>query len=641
MSSESKSATLTDWLMIAISPLLIMMMVGSFAFFLIEVFYLGQYSGRMSYTMFFFVFAIVLIARISIEEGYRKAAGYAALLGAATLFALDAYGDYPPGILKTLSPLINLLILVMIWWTSNKLTWDCTHFDETRRASGRGVLAAVGLDPTTNPRPNVDDPELELQVQPKKTAKPEEGLLGWFSRWNKHSDDQNRKPHTAGTWVLYLSLAAIPIFGLGQALIPASDTARRRATLMQMTVFVGSALALLATTSLLGLRKYLRERNARIPNSMTYGWLGIGALLIVIFVGVSMVLPRPNSETALVDFSRQKTKSRDASKFAQVNDSDAGKGEGTQGTKTENDPGAKQTQKNPDAKQPGPKDPNAKQQSGDGKEQSKNSGNQNSDSKDQSQKGDKSQNKDGSEPSKDKQQNSKQKEQSQQKKDAQKDEQSKEKNNEKQQDDADRKQENKSERTEPRASQMLEAIGNFLKWLVWIAIAIAVIAGVIYFILNYLSEFTTWAKNLLDWLKNLFKRKSPSESASDDDPVRPEVGKVILPSFADFSNPFRDGRAKALPVGQVIEYSFHALNGWACDQECGRKPGETPHEFVARLKELYPDLAELVEPLANNYSQAAFSQKPLPEVALSNARRLWKLLETYDHSSVDTRAGVE
>ena len=38
------------------------------------------------------------------------------------------------------------------------------------------------------------------------------------------------------------------------------------------------------TTSFLGLRRYLRQRNLQMPAAMTGLWLGIGALLIAVFL---------------------------------------------------------------------------------------------------------------------------------------------------------------------------------------------------------------------------------------------------------------------------------------------------------------------------------------------------------------------
>ena len=42
-------------LVTALSPVLVMLMVGSLVFFLVEVLYAGKYSGRLLYTLFFFV----------------------------------------------------------------------------------------------------------------------------------------------------------------------------------------------------------------------------------------------------------------------------------------------------------------------------------------------------------------------------------------------------------------------------------------------------------------------------------------------------------------------------------------------------------------------------------------------------------
>src|ERR1700752_3016296 len=61
--------TSVDYLAIAISPALIMALVGSLVFFLIEVLYVGDWVGRLNYAFGLFVFATVLIGRISIEMG--------------------------------------------------------------------------------------------------------------------------------------------------------------------------------------------------------------------------------------------------------------------------------------------------------------------------------------------------------------------------------------------------------------------------------------------------------------------------------------------------------------------------------------------------------------------------------------------
>jgi len=45
--------TLADYLVVAIAPALIMLLVGSLMWFLVEVFYQGEFKGRMLWIMAF------------------------------------------------------------------------------------------------------------------------------------------------------------------------------------------------------------------------------------------------------------------------------------------------------------------------------------------------------------------------------------------------------------------------------------------------------------------------------------------------------------------------------------------------------------------------------------------------------------
>ena len=73
--------TNADYVAIAVSPALVMALVGSLVFFLIEVLYVGEYSTRLNYVFALFVFATVLIARIAIEMGSERAAMFSLPLG--------------------------------------------------------------------------------------------------------------------------------------------------------------------------------------------------------------------------------------------------------------------------------------------------------------------------------------------------------------------------------------------------------------------------------------------------------------------------------------------------------------------------------------------------------------------------------
>src|SRR5262249_50470726 len=126
------------------------------------------------------------------------------------------------------------------------------------------------------------------------------------------------------------SLAALPIFGLGQSLIPAEEEESRKYTFWLAAFYVASGMALLMTTCFLGLRRYLKQRKIRIPAKMATTWLGVGSGLILLFLVVAAVLPRPSSETPIVDIPFLSSQDREASDYA-MRDEGKGKGEGSGG----------------------------------------------------------------------------------------------------------------------------------------------------------------------------------------------------------------------------------------------------------------------------------------------------------------------
>src|SRR5947207_9228122 len=97
MAADREPPTTTDYLVTALSPVLIMLMVGSLVFFLVEVLYAGKYSGKLLYTLFFFVLGAVLVARIAIQTDAARASMYGLLLGIVTYIALLTYVEYPGG----------------------------------------------------------------------------------------------------------------------------------------------------------------------------------------------------------------------------------------------------------------------------------------------------------------------------------------------------------------------------------------------------------------------------------------------------------------------------------------------------------------------------------------------------------------
>jgi hypothetical protein len=620
MAADREPPTLVDYVVTGISPVLIMLMVGSLVFFLVEVLYAGQYSGRLLYTLFFFVLGAVLVARIAIQYDAARATMYGLGLGAAVYLALNAYVEYPPGSpVRGFGWLVNLGLMVLTWWAAHKLTWDCTYVDDKKEASGRGVLAAAGLDADakegSEPEGGRDarrSTEPEPASKKKKRKRREPVLWGWIERYKAHRTAQQEKARTPGVWVIYFALAALPLFALGQSLISQDDADRRRATFFQMAVYVGSALALLATTALLGLRQYLKQRKAKMPPALTASWLGLGGVLIVVFLLLGAFLPRPHSEVPWFGLVRAGKSDREASKYAQLRGS-AGKGEGAAGDQTEagdgkasgkgGKPGGSRGEKGDgggDGDGEGGQSDGGKQ-GGDGKGGSKSG---ESGGKKQSRGGkDDRRSGDGGRTDRD----------AGEAKDSS--------------GDGDRS----SGSSSPQGGVMaaVEKVAGFLKWVIYAIIVFLVLVGIALAVLRYLAPFTNWARNLLDALRNwwagLFggraKKPRPTEEAREE-----SRGFVRPPPFASFSNPFADGTADGRDTAELVEYTFAALDAWASDRGHGRHPQETPLEFAARLGGEFAGQATASKQLANLYARLAYATTPLPKDTPAQLEAVWEQL---------------
>ena len=194
--------TAADFLVIALSPALIMALVGSLCFFLVEVFYLGSMGGSVRWVLFWFVIGIVLVSRIAIEQS----AEHAALYGLGLAFAVWVYCA-PHVLVGFLQPIPPSPI---VWFCANKLVWDCTLIDDDLDASGQGLLQK-------------SPPENEAEPKDKKKRK--------------------RTPSSSpGRWVIFFSLAALPLFGIGQLLLPAGDTHSHRLGLTFLIIYMAAAL---------------------------------------------------------------------------------------------------------------------------------------------------------------------------------------------------------------------------------------------------------------------------------------------------------------------------------------------------------------------------------------------------------------
>jgi hypothetical protein len=334
---------------------------------------------------------------------------------------------------------------------------------------------------------------------------------------------------------------------------------------------------LLLTTTLLGLRRYLRRRKVRMPPAMTGLWLGIGAAMIAGFLFVAALLPLSHPRYSLIPIQPLGSADASASRFAMRSES-AGKGEGRGGGEG--------------------KAENAKDGAGGkGQEGGKEAG---QNGKPEGQGGDKAggQSKAG--------QSAEGKGGGDQKTDRS----------------------NDSHETYSPPTSAFAALANILKWIALVILAIIVALIVLWFVARHLAEASAWARKLFEALsafwRSLFGGSAPETEAVEETVV---VQKRPRP-FAAFHNPFADGSAAGKSPDALVRYSFAALEAWAFERDLPRRPDETPLEFAERVGAEVEALAADAGQLTALYARLAYAGRRLPEASRAPVEAFWRALET-------------
>lgn len=662
--------TLADYVVGGVMPGLLIGLLVSLCFFLLELAYSGAYLGQMKWILFFFIVGTVLIARISMRGDISDRAGlYGVALAIAAGLAMVRFVDIPKTALGGFGWLIPFSLMSIIWWSAHKLTQDSTWDDEDDDDSG-GLLEAHAAE-----------------VQEEAALKNKSA--DWFDKYQARRQEEQRKKKP-GIMVIYFSLAALPLFGVGQAMIPASNIEGRRYAFWMLTIYVGCGLGMLLTTSFLGLRRYLRGRRLHMPTSMTALWLGLGAAMILSMMVLSAVLlPRPEAEYHVSQLLGWATsKERDANKthfFEGSSGKSDDPGSGPQNNK-QNNQGSSQGKNQGNqgrANQQGSSSPDGQQgksgerqnangqgqgtqgggqgkQGGQGQSKSNDGGksqdsqqgqgskggnqgqgsggNQKTNNQGNGKQGD---NKQGS--GKDqgksgdngKEQQGEGNEKSDKEKqegreggnDPEKDGQGK---NEQQQ--AKQEQQNTSGSSNqpspppPQQASTPPTPGSW-DWLKWLFYGL-MLAGVVF-------ALWKWGRQLWDALLQIWREivawwqgLLPQKEQGQSASEIPDPESTLPPKpFAWFTNPL-DNPGNFRSMDDMIRYSFAALHSWAYEQRMGRKPDETPTEFAQRLGQSFKHAHQDIRKLADLYSVVTYARVNAPNSSETILRNFWQRVAT-------------
>ena len=663
--------TLADYMVVGISPTLVALMVGSLLWFLTIVFYQGDYTWRLLFVHAMFIMGVVGITRISMEEGAAYAALFAAPLALAVAVAYTTFVRVQ-GALAPISPLINLALEAVIWFSAHKLTWDCTLIDDSQDSSKEGLLQAMGWD-----RVEGEIPAPAINGRATEETAPAEDLEATTSRevqvfhWLRSFFVPDKRPHTPGVWIIYFSLAALPLFGIGQWFIPPERLDLRRDAFWLLVVYVACGLGLLLNTSFLGLRRYLRQRNLLMPAEMAATWLGVGVTLILVVLAVVWLLPRPSAEYSVSQLDAFKSKPLDPSRWGWGKDGSKKSGKTSQKPASGDDgQESKQAQssksgksknqssgKGKGSKEGGSQGDAGKASSGDKSQGGKSSGGKGTgkdkseggsktkesgsdDKQGDSQSGDKSQSKGGKPKAfdKDDSQNDSKKNSSKQKSDQQSSQPSSQESSENSSsNDAESKSPEDSEESAQQSedsssqqtptssyrppeflSRLSPTVAQILQWLFYglVIVTLIVLAWI------YRAEIIAAWKKLVAELRDLWNRwfggKQPAAAAE-------AVAAPAPPrSFATYADPFASGLAGRATLAELVRYTFEALEAWGREHNSPRATGQTAHEYAQQVGCVHEPLAANVRILAELYGQLAYARSTRSQANLEPLKSLWQ-----------------
>ena len=587
-------------------------MISSLANFLTLMFYHGDFPARVSWIVMMYTLGAVAIARVAIEQDRAYSLGYAVILGIVAFIAMLRFLD---------SPIFVILILLTIGYLSDAIVRDCTLIDDSADSSDQGLL---------------DSGKQYLKEQMDSVPQSGNTDASTITASNTDLLDSNpskptrsRKTNQPGRTVMYLALAALPLFGIGQLFLRDDPATWQRAQRL-LAFYLFSALSLLVTTSFLGLRRYLRQRKAEMPNEVSIGWISTGLLLISGILVIAFAVPVPGRTLATLDINlnlessdgmkpsqfgwgKEGTKEDDA-EAAKVIDPEKSEDDSSNATQS----GAPEGQAQGGNRDSGPQgQQSGGQQSGNqqsGNQQSGNSSTNGEKPDSDSQSKDSNSNPPNGQAEGDSQSGRNGDGGNQQPEQGNASEESSNNSSTRPEKPGDAEQQQQQQQSKNPPSQILSKVGGFLGGLVKL---------LIYLILAGIVGVYLW-KNRAE-LERLWNRWFATESV---DPVNSEsandpVGAQPTPrSFQSFNNPIQQG----LSPTQIVVITFQAFEAWARDRGICREEEETPSEFLKRFTKHHPDTARPVTKMVDAYQRLVYGRLRPQDEDIASAESLWTIM---------------
>ena len=575
MTDRKLRPTSFDYALAALSPVLIILMIGSLVYFLLTTLYQGDFQARLMWILGLFTMASVLITRIAIEQSRTQSFTYLGLLSAATLLVAPRFFVLE-GFLSPLSIPILIGFLALIVFLADRITMDCTSVDDAHDSHGYGLLQSLGIFK----RNDDQEPVIPRQRPTQASDTPE-------------SSDKESRSHNPGVWILYFALLALPVFGLGQFFLPSGQA--QRVALACLVIYLGSALALLVMISLLALRQYVRQRDVEMQTGMSWNWLatGIGSVLGLVLLMAILPLPMLGASNWELPFKLSSRTDQTPSQWGWGN-------EGVKQQPQQQQPQQQQPQQQqPQQQQPQQQQPQQQPQQQQPQQQQP-----------QQQQPQQQQPQQQQPQQQQPQQQQPQQQQPQQQQPQQQQPQQQQPQQQQPQQQQPQQQQPPNTWSPPKIDWNL---GASMRWLL---IAILALVALV-FGAKYLRQWLAW-----------FHRDGTGafEPTELDSSVPIQANRPIR--FSELEDPFKLHRNEP---DEIIRSLFHAVSVWGKEHRVARAEDETPDEYSRRLGRKYSEISESLTHLGLMVSRLAYAKKSVKPSDANSLQPLWEWLRAHEN----------
>jgi hypothetical protein len=256
-----------DWLTEVFIPVAGFGLLASFFYYLIDLRgALGDPgTSGLRWVCFWFLLGTILTTRMRTRYGaHIIALPYILGLGLAIalfVFHVTMYSGSLAGTSgwgsQALSLGFNYALVGVIWWVASVITRATTAEEGFMTMEDEGLITSI----RRKPKPG------------RRKSEP-------------------HRPRHPGSVLMWLSLAALIVFALGQPITAGASHAYRAHAFLCMVAYSFFALVLLALTSLSAMRMSARRRKISVASGITPVWAVTSTVLVIVILAIAALLPR-------------------------------------------------------------------------------------------------------------------------------------------------------------------------------------------------------------------------------------------------------------------------------------------------------------------------------------------------------------